>query len=121
MGEFRTRSLVIRRRTVELKGLETEVMRALTEVIDPETGLNIIRMDLIHDLAVATDGSVSLIFRPSSPICPMAYSLASSIKKKLDRVKGVSSVKICVENFERAAHLESLLQPTKNDVQRKVD
>ena len=35
---------------MELKGLETEVMRALTEVIDPETGLNIIRMDLIHDI-----------------------------------------------------------------------
>ncbi len=35
---------------MELKSLETEVMRALTEVIDPETGLNIMRMDLIHDI-----------------------------------------------------------------------
>jgi metal-sulfur cluster biosynthetic enzyme len=94
---------------VELKGFETEVMRALTEVIDPETGLNIIRMDLIHDLAVATDGSVSLVFRPSSPICPMAYTLANSIKKRLETLKGITSVNIRVENFERAAHLESLL------------
>ena len=94
---------------MELKGFETEVMRALTEVIDPETGLNIMRMDLIHDLAVATDGSVSLVFRPSSPICPMAYTLANSIKKRLETVKGITSVNIRVENFERAAHLESLL------------
>ena len=84
-------------------------MQALTEVIDPETGLNIIRMDLIHDTAVSADGSVSLVFRPSSPICPMAYSLANSIKKRLETVKGVSSVQIRVENF-RTAHLESLLQ-----------
>ena len=94
---------------MELKDFETEVKQALTEVIDPETGLNIMRMDLIHDLAVATDGSVSLIFRPSSPICPMAYSLANSIKKRLETVKAVTSVNIRVENFERAAHLESLL------------
>ena len=73
---------------MELKGFETEVMRALTEVIDPETGLNIMRMDLIHDLEVATDGSVSLVFRPSSPICPMAYTLANSIKKRLETLKG---------------------------------
>jgi len=46
---------------VELKGLETEVMRALTEVIDPETGLDIIRMDLIHGTEVTTQGSVPLL------------------------------------------------------------
>ena len=45
---------------MELKSLETEVMRALTEVIDPETGLDIIRMDLIHGTEVTTQGSVSL-------------------------------------------------------------
>ena len=42
---------------MEPKGLETEVMRALTEVIDPETGLNILRMDLIHD-AQSGDGRI---------------------------------------------------------------
>ena len=106
---------------MELKSLETEVTRALTEVIDPETGLNIMRMDLIHDLAVATDGSVSLVFRPSSPICPMAYTLANSIKKKLETVTEITSVNIRVENFERAAHLESLLQSTDSNIRRKVD
>lgn len=106
---------------MELKSLETEVMRALAEVIDPETGLNVMRMDLIHELAVATDGSVSLIFRPSSPICPMAYSLANSIKKRLDTLKGITAVNIRVENFERAAHLESLLQSTDSGTRRKVD
>lgn len=106
---------------MELKSLETDVMRALTEVIDPETGLNIIRMDLIHGTKVTTDGSVSLVFRPSSPICPMAYSLANSIKRKLERVTGISSVNIRVENFERAAHLESLLQSTGSSIRRKVN
>jgi len=104
---------------VEVGKLETEVKTALAEVIDPETGLNIMRMDLIHDLTVASDGSVSLIFRPSSPVCPMAYALGASIKKRLETVHKVAAVKIRVENFERAAHLESVLQGT--NVQRKVD
>jgi metal-sulfur cluster biosynthetic enzyme len=112
---------VRRRRTVELKSLETEVMRSLAEVVDPETGLSIVRMDLIHGIAVTADGSVSLVFRPSSPICPMAYSLANSIKKKLETLTGITSVNIRVENFERAAHLESLLQSTGTSIRRKVD
>ena len=111
----------MRSRLVEAERVETRVKQALAEIIDPETSLSIIRMDLIHDLAVATDGSVSLIFRPSSPICPMAYSLANSIKKRLETVKGITSINIRVENFERAAHLESLLQSTGTSDQRKVD
>ncbi|MGO9570209.1 MAG: metal-sulfur cluster assembly factor [Desulfomonilaceae bacterium] len=106
---------------MEAERVETRVKQALAEIIDPEISLSIIRMDLIHDLAVATDGSVSLIFRPSSPICPMAYSLANSIKKRLETVKGTTSINIRVENFERAAHLESLLQSTETSDQRKVD
>jgi metal-sulfur cluster biosynthetic enzyme len=110
---------------VEVKSLETKVMQALTEVIDPETGLSIMRMDLIHGTEVTTEGAVSLVFRPSSPICPMAYSLANSIKEKVEAVKGVASVKIRVENFERAAHLESLLRTTVrttgSNIRRKVD
>jgi metal-sulfur cluster biosynthetic enzyme len=86
---------------------------------DPETGLSIMRMDLIHNQSVTPDGSVSLIFRPSSPVCPMAYSLASAIKKRLGAIRRTVSVRIRVENFERAAHLEGILQRT--NVQGKVD
>jgi metal-sulfur cluster biosynthetic enzyme len=90
--------------------LEEEVGRALREVIDPETGLSITRMDLIHDLVVSPNGEVSLVFRPSSPVCPMAYALANSIKKSVEEVRGVASVEIRVENFEKAAHLEGILK-----------
>ena len=100
----------MRRKPVETESIETLARQALAEIIDPETGLSIMRMDLIHDIEVTADGSVSLVFRPSSPVCPMAYSLASSIKKKLEALGQVNSVIIKVENFERAAHLESALQ-----------
>ncbi len=106
---------------MEMKNIETQVRSALGEVIDPETGLSIMRMDLIRDLEVTADGSVSLVFRPSSPVCPMAYSLANSIKKSLEAVDRIKSVNIKVENFERAAHLESVLQSLKPSAKGKMD
>ena len=36
--------------------MEDQVKQALTEIIDPETGLSIMRMDLIHNLSVTEDG-----------------------------------------------------------------
>lgn len=90
-------------------GLEEEVRLALGQIVDPETGLSIMRMDLIHELRVMPDGEVSLVFRPSSPVCPMAYALANSIKNKLEAIGTVRAVRIGVQNFDKAVHLEDLL------------
>jgi metal-sulfur cluster biosynthetic enzyme len=85
-----------------------ELEQVLSQIIDPETGLSIVRMDVIHDL-VECNGEVSLVFRPSSPVCPMAYSLANAIKQKISSIEWVDSVTINVENFVRADHLQTLL------------
>ncbi len=87
-----------------------KVNEALTEIIDPETGLNIMRMDLIHDLSLDTQGRLSMTFRPSSPVCPMAYSLGNEIKKRLGRLETIKSIDIRVENFRDAERLEKLLR-----------
>jgi metal-sulfur cluster biosynthetic enzyme len=98
---------------VSLEVFLQSIKETLSQVIDPETGLSIMRMDLIHDLRVSTDGSVSMVFRPSSPVCPMAYALGSSIKKRVEAIDRVTSVTIKVENFRRAEHLESVLKQSK--------
>lgn len=107
--------------TVEAESIDTKVREALEKVIDPETGLGVMRMDLIHNIVVTADGAVSLVFRPSSPVCPMAYSLSNSIKKTIESIKGVASIEIRVENFEKAAHLERLLRSTGTQHHRKAD
>lgn len=93
------------------KASEERVREALSQVIDPETGLNVMRMDIIHDLEVKTGGEVTLTFRPSSPVCPLAYTLANEIRKKVAGLDWVRSVKIAVENFQHARHLESIVNP----------
>jgi metal-sulfur cluster biosynthetic enzyme len=94
---------------MEVRRTETSVREALAGVTDPETRLSIMRMDLIHHLKVTDDGCVRLVFRPSSPVCPMAYALGGAIKKAVEKVDGVASCEIIVENYERAAHLQSIL------------
>jgi metal-sulfur cluster biosynthetic enzyme len=87
-----------------------KVRQALSEIVDPETGLNIMRMDLIKDLTLDDAGALSLTFRPSSPVCPMAYSLGNEIKKKLGHLDDITSVEMRVENFRDAERLEKLLR-----------
>jgi metal-sulfur cluster biosynthetic enzyme len=89
--------------------VEQLVKERLSEVIDPETGLDVGRMDLVHDLRV-DGGHVTLVFRPTSPVCPMAFKLAADIRDAVRSVSGVSRVTVKVENFRRAAELESLLE-----------
>ncbi|MEW6136882.1 MAG: iron-sulfur cluster assembly protein [Thermodesulfobacteriota bacterium] len=93
----------------ETTNLEQAIESALCEVIDPETGLSVTRMDLVHDIQVGEGGAVRLTFRPSSPVCPLAYALANSIKQSVEGVPGVDHVKIKVENYQRANHLESVI------------
>jgi metal-sulfur cluster biosynthetic enzyme len=87
-----------------------EVRQALSEIVDPETGLNIMRMDLIHDLSLDSQGRLSMTFRPSSPVCPMAYSLGNEIKKRLGRLETIKAIDIRIENFRDAERLEKLLR-----------
>jgi len=89
--------------------VEQLIEERLSEVIDPETGLDVVRMDLVHDLRV-DGGHVTFVLRPTSPVCPMAFRLAADIRDAVRSVCGVSRVTVKVENFRRAAELESLLE-----------
>jgi metal-sulfur cluster biosynthetic enzyme len=50
--------------------LRAAILSRLSEVIDPETGVDVVRMRLIENLMVDINGRVAYVFRPSSPLCP---------------------------------------------------
>jgi|GEM_PF-1566440 len=64
-------------------------------VIDPHTNISVYDMKLISDLRV-TPQSISLVFRPTSPFCPVAFSLARSIKGVMWNLDGVTDVSVVV-------------------------
>lgn len=73
--------------------LEKKVKEALEKVVDPETGLSVVEMGCIRGIS-EKDGEVIVEFVPTSPFCPIAFFLASSIKEAVERVEGVKSVKV---------------------------
>ena len=89
--------------------LKEKIENALRQVIDPETSMDVIRMQLVKNLNADEDGSVSLTFIPSSPYCPLGFQLAISIHEAVKKVDGVTKVKIDVENFVRAEELRKIL------------
>ena len=93
--------------------LKQKIEKALTQVVDPETTLDVMRMKLVRDLSVEENGTVKLKFVPSSPVCPLAFQLAFSIQDAIKKVDSVKEVNITTEGFQRADELNEILEKNK--------
>ena len=87
-----------------------DVISALQEVIDPETGADVIRMRLVLDLHIHEDGTAEYTFRPSSPLCPIALTLVMSIIEAVKTVDGVTDQKVTVVDYTGAEALNEILR-----------
>jgi metal-sulfur cluster biosynthetic enzyme len=90
--------------------LRAQVLDRLRTVIDPETGVDVVRMRLIEDLEIGEGGIVRYKLHPSSPLCPMAVPLAFSIRKAVAEVEGVNGQEVEVVGYIRAAELNAMLR-----------
>ena len=86
-----------------------KIKESLTQVIDPEMGMDVMRMKLVRDLKVGQGGDVELTFRPSSVLCPLGFQLGINIKEAVLDVPGVKSVKVNVDGFIHADQLRTIL------------
>lgn len=89
--------------------LQEAILARLGNVIDPETKVDVIRMRLIEGLCVDYEGKATYTFRPSSPLCPIAVSLAIQIKQAVAEVPGVTSQEICIKDYIEKEELTRLI------------
>lgn len=89
--------------------LKATIRDQLRTVIDPEIGADVLRMRLVEDLMVDESGMVRYTFRPSSPLCPIAVTLAQQIKNAVAAVPGVSSQEIKIRGYIAAEQLTGLI------------
>lgn len=94
----------------EPERLRAAILDQLSRVIDPETGVDVIRMRLIEDLSVDQNGKASLKFRPSSALCPLAVPLAQAIQTAVEQVQGVTDVDLQVVGYIQAEELTALIR-----------
>ena len=68
-----------------------EVEEALTNVIDPELGLDFVELGLVYEIEV--DGSdVNITFTLTSPGCPIGPQVSDQMKEFVGELDGVETV-----------------------------
>jgi metal-sulfur cluster biosynthetic enzyme len=68
-----------------------DVQEALTNVIDPELGLDFVELGLIYDIAIE-DGDVYVTFTLTSPGCPIGPQVGEQIEEFVGELDGVARV-----------------------------
>jgi len=99
----------------ENEPLRLAILEQLSKVIDPETGVDVVRMRLIENLQVDEKGHAAYTFRPSSVFCPIAVPLASEIQLVVAEVPGVMSQDVTVEGFALSEELTAWLRQALKD------
>jgi metal-sulfur cluster biosynthetic enzyme len=67
------------------------VQEALTNVIDPELGLDFVELGLIYDVAIE-GGDVFVTFTLTSPGCPIGPQVSEQIDEFVSELDGVTGV-----------------------------
>jgi metal-sulfur cluster biosynthetic enzyme len=70
---------------------EEDVMDALSNVIDPELGLDFVELGLIYGVEVS-DGHVKVTFTLTTPGCPIGPQVTEQIDEFVGELEGVKSV-----------------------------
>ena len=68
-----------------------DVQEALTNVIDPELGLDFVELGLIYEVAVE-GGDVVINFTLTSPGCPIGPQVAEQMEEFVGELDGVNAV-----------------------------
>jgi metal-sulfur cluster biosynthetic enzyme len=99
----------------ETDKLHQAILERLSQIIDPETGVDVVRMRLIEDLTVTANGMVRYKFRPSSPFCPIAIPLSSEIQQAVGEVDGVNEQEMEIVGFALGDELMKWLNQAMRD------
>jgi metal-sulfur cluster biosynthetic enzyme len=70
---------------------EDEVTEALSNVIDPELGLDFVELGLIYGVEI-DGGQVNVTFTLTTPACPIGPQVSEQMKEFVGDLPGVSAV-----------------------------
>ena len=68
--------------------------KAISTVIDPEVGFNVVELGLIYDLKVDDENNVKIVMTLSTPACPLHEQMRQWVQDSVERLEGVKSVEL---------------------------
>jgi metal-sulfur cluster biosynthetic enzyme len=69
-----------------------DVEAALTNVIDPELGLDFVELGLIYGIELPEPGNVHVTFTLTTPACPIGPQVTEQIEEFVTELDGVNQV-----------------------------
>ena len=73
---------------------ETEILNALTRVIDPELGRNIVDLGMVRSLSVTKAGKVKFTLAFTVRGCPLREQIAKSARLAVEALPGITGVEV---------------------------
>jgi len=72
------------------------VFDAVSTVIDPEVGFNLVEMGLIYDAIIEENCNVKVIMTLSTRGCPLHQMITQWVREAVEKVEGVGVVEVDV-------------------------
>ncbi|UCM99569.1 metal-sulfur cluster assembly factor [Sulfurimonas sp. SWIR-19] len=71
-----------------------ELFQAISTVIDPEVGFNLVEMGLIYDASCDEEGNVKVVMTLSTKACPMHQMILQWVKEAVEKLPNVKSADV---------------------------
>ena len=71
-----------------------ELFLAISSVIDPEVGFNLVEMGLIYDASCDVDGNAHVTMTLSTKACPMHQLIQQWVKESVEKMANIKEVEI---------------------------
>lgn len=71
-----------------------ELFQAISTVIDPEVGFNLVEMGLIYDASSDDEGNVKVVMTLSTKACPLHQMILQWVKEAVEKLPNIKEVDI---------------------------
>lgn len=71
--------------------MKDKIIKVLKKVPDPELGISVWDLGLIYNVKVKGK-KVEVLMTLTTPLCPLIEEIQKSVKKEIERIKGVDEV-----------------------------
>jgi len=71
-----------------------EIFQAVSTVIDPEVGFNLVEMGLIYDASSDDEGNVKVTMTLSTKACPLHQMILQWVKEAVEKLPNVKEVDV---------------------------
>ena len=78
----------------EFLQLESEIVKVLKNIYDPEIPVNIYDLGLIYKINVDDSNNVRILMTLTTPNCPIADQLLEEVEQKVKAIDGVKSFEL---------------------------